>query len=73
MDKTIKNDDEADLIRERLNVIEVAKIYGCSVPTIWRWSFQGVIPKRRKFGGSTILRMREILADARRPAGEAKT
>ena len=73
MDEIIKNDPAADLTRERLNVTEVAKIYGCSVPTIWRWSSQGVIPKPRKFGGTTSWGMREILADARRPANEAAT
>jgi excisionase family DNA binding protein len=36
-----------------LTVREVAKIYGVSVATIWRWAREGSIPKPKKYGIAT--------------------
>lgn len=37
----------------QLNVTEVARILGVSVPTIWRWTKSGQLPQPKKYGAST--------------------
>lgn len=39
--------------QRQLNAPTMAKLYGVSVATIWRWSNEGLIPKPRKIGANT--------------------
>jgi predicted DNA-binding transcriptional regulator AlpA len=45
-----------------LAVKSMANRYQSSVPTIWRWSREGTIPKPIKIGGSTRWKLSEIEA-----------
>lgn len=38
----------------------VASIRGCSVPTVWRHTSQGILPKPKKFGGITAWSVKEL-------------
>lgn len=58
------------IVTARLSVTEVAQIYGCSVPTVWRWTKRGEIPSCRKIGGKSSWLASEILEHAHRPSSE---
>jgi excisionase family DNA binding protein len=49
----MKNVDTADWKNRQLTAVEVARILSVSVPTVYRWSRNGQMPKPRKFGGNT--------------------
>ena len=38
---------------QHLSVGQVANAYGVSIPTIWRWLKEKIIPKPTKIGSST--------------------
>ena len=44
-----------------LNVDQVAKRFGVSKDTIWRWKREGNFPKGVKIGGSTRWRLSDLL------------
>lgn len=51
-----------DTVNYELPAHEVAAICRGSVPTVWRWAKNGVIPQPRKFGGATRWNSLELKA-----------
>ncbi|MDC0131832.1 helix-turn-helix domain-containing protein [Alphaproteobacteria bacterium] len=46
---------------ELMDVRQVAKCYGITPNTVWRWCREGVLPKPAKFGGATKWSRRQII------------
>jgi predicted DNA-binding transcriptional regulator AlpA len=47
---------------------EVADMYGVSIPTIWRWNKDGVIPKGKKLGGKVLWNRPQVERHISEPA-----
>ncbi|MBQ9452237.1 MAG: helix-turn-helix domain-containing protein [Desulfovibrio sp.] len=47
-----------------LRVEDVARLFNCSVTSIWRWAQQGKLPKPRKIGQRFTFWKREEIEDA---------
>jgi predicted DNA-binding transcriptional regulator AlpA len=48
---------------ELMDARQVAKCYGVTPNTVWRWRREGVLPKPAKFGGATKWSRRQIIED----------